>query len=353
MKFSRREFMKTAGFAGTFFLSGCGRAGGPSPAGVPNWSPAYAKLEAEGKLDERIEQAFARLEKCDICPRECGVNRRRGEKGFCNLDDRLKVHSHSPHFGEELPLVGRRGSGTIFFSYCNLRCVFCQNYPIAHEGRGRYVEDSDLARMMLDLQNRGCHNINVVTPTHILPHIISAISIACKQGLKLPICYNTGGYDSLDNIKLLDGIVDIYLPDLKFMDGEKAEKYAVQGVRDYPRRAQAAIKEMHRQAGDLETDSRDIAYKGVMLRHLVMPNRVAGTREFVRWVADNLSTKTYVNIMSQYRVEHRAFEYEQISRAITSEEFVEAIDWAREAGLENLDRRSMQQYHIHRRRAGG
>ncbi len=352
MDFSRRDFIKTAGFAGGAFLSGCGQAGGPPVGGEGNWRPAYAELAEEGKLEERVEQAYARFENCNLCPRRCGVNRREGEKGFCNAAAQLKVHSHNPHFGEELPLVGQRGSGTVFFSNCNLRCVFCQNYPIAHQGRGRHVEDSDLAEMMLDLQGRGCHNINVVTPTHVMPNILAAVKIAHEKGLKLPVCYNTGGYETVENIKLLDGVVDIYLPDLKFMDKSAAERYAVRAATDYSERAQAAIKEMHRQVGDLQTDSRNIAKRGVMVRHLVMPNRVAGTREFVHWVAENLSTQTYVNIMSQYRVEHRAFEYDKISRAITSEEFVEAIQWAREAGLENLDARSQQQFEVHRRRSG-
>ena len=240
--------------------------------------------------------------------------------------------------------MGQEGSGTIFFSNCNLRCVFCQNYPIAHEGRGRTVSDDELAEMMLDLQERGCHNINLVTPTHVMPHILGATRIALKKGLQLPLCYNTSGYERADIIKILDGIVDIYLPDMKFMDGAEAERYNKAEADDYPEKTQEALKEMHRQVGELVTDERGIALRGLMVRHLVMPNRVAGTREFVQWVAENLSPGTYVNIMSQYRVEFKAYEYEKIARAIKPEEFIEAMEWAKEAGLTNLDERSLSLY---------
>ena len=315
-----------------------------------SWQPAYARLEEEGKLEERVEMAYARLEECELCPRRCGKNRLEGEKGFCDAPRQAVVYSHQPHYGEELPLVGRGGSGTIFFSNCNLRCVFCQNWPIAHEGRGRTVSDQGLADMMLNLQHRGCHNINLVTPTHVLPNIISATRIALKKGLHLPLCYNTGGYELTENIELLDGIVDIYLPDLKFMDGKESDHYIVRGAEDYPEKAQASIMAMHRQVNDLVTSEQGVALRGLMVRHLVMPNRVAGTREFVHWVAENLSPDTYVNIMSQYRVEHKAFEYEKISRSISSKEYVEAMEWALEAGLTNLDQRSLSQLEIHRSR---
>jgi putative pyruvate formate lyase activating enzyme len=351
MDMSRRYFMKLLGAGvSAYWVTGCAWAG-ELQANSEDWTPAYQTLETEGKFAERIDQAYALLEKCEICPRRCGVNRRKGERGFCRAPERAVVHSYSPHFGEETPLVGRGGSGTIFFSNCNLRCVFCQNWPIAHEGRGRQVSDSEIADMMLRLQRRGCHNINVVTPTHVMPNILAAIRIAYKKGLRLPVCYNTGGYENPDIIKLLDGIVDIYLPDLKFMDGEEADRYIVRGAKDYPEKAQASIAEMYRQVGNMQTDGRGRALRGVMIRHLVMPNRVSGTKEFVNWVATSLSKQTYVNIMSQYRVEHQAFNYEKIARAITPAEFVEAIEWAKEAGLENLDARSLSQYRVHRRRA--
>ncbi len=348
MSIKRRTFLKTLLLAagGTFSWSACTRAG---QAGS-EFQPAYARLEAKGELASRVEKAYHKFQSCELCPRLCRVNRAAGEKGFCNATQELVVYSHMPHFGEEVPLVGGNGSGTIFFSNCNLRCVFCQNYPLAHEGRGRRVSDQELAEMMLDLQNRGCHNINLVTPTHVMPNILNATRIALQKGLHLPLCYNTGGYERRENIQLLEGIVDIYLPDLKFMDGQYADKYAVQGARDYPERAQGSILEMQRQVGELVKDKQGIAQRGLMLRHLVMPNQVAGTKEFVRWVAENLSLDTYLNIMSQYRVEHMAFEYEKINRAITSQEFVQAIEWAREAGLRNLDQRSLSSFEVHQRR---
>jgi len=318
------------------------------PNGPGVWQPAYLKLEEQGKFADRIEQAYAILEDCHLCPRQCRVNRLASEKGFCRAPVNVKVHSYSAHYGEELPLVGFGGSGTIFFSNCNLRCVFCQNWPIAHEGWGKQFSDDELADMMLALQRRGCHNINVVTPTHVMPHILSATRIAMQRGLRLPLVYNTSAYDCLESIKLLDGIVDIYLPDLKFMDGSEAARYNYAQADDYPQLAQAAIIEMHRQVGDLVTDENDIALRGLMIRHLVMPNRVAGTQEFIQWVAEKLSTGTYVNIMSQYRVEYKAFEYEEIARAITSQEYVEAMEWAIDAGLTNLDSRSLTQLQIHR-----
>ncbi len=350
MAITRRDFIKSICLAfGAVLLKACTRTD-KLPSGLESWQPAYKKLEAEGKLAERVEQAYRILEKCELCPNRCGVNRRKGQRSICRAPEKAMVYSHQPHFGEELPLVGQGGSGTIFFSNCSLRCVFCQNWPIAHEGRGHEVSDEDLADMMLDLQRMGCHNINLVTPTHVMPNIVSATRIALKKGLHLPLCYNTSGYELVKNIRLLDGIVDIYLPDLKFMDGNEAAHYNFVKASDYPEMAQKSIIEMHRQVGDLVTDERGIALRGLMVRHLVMPNRVAGTREFVEWVAKNLSTGTYVNIMSQYRVEHRAFEYERIARAITPAEFMEAIEWAIKAGLTNLDERSLAHFEIYRRR---
>ncbi len=358
MSISRRRFIESLALTGgAAMLNACNPAqSSPAPtvqrAQRGEWTPAYAKLEDEGKFADRIEEAEGILSACKLCPRRCEVNRKDGELGFCQAPAKPVVYSRQPHYGEELPLVGRGGSGTIFFSHCNLRCVFCQNWPIAHEGRGREVTHDELADMMIDLQNIGCHNINLVTPTHQMPAILRATRKALHKGLRLPLCYNTGGYELAGNIELLDGIVDIYLPDLKYMDGEEADRYTVRGAMDYPQRAQAAIKEMHRQVGELVTDEDGVALRGLMVRHLVMPNRIAGTREFVHWVAGNLSTSTYVNIMSQYRVEHRAFEYERINRAITPQEFLEAMDWAEEAGLTNLDERSLRQRDIFRRRLG-
>jgi putative pyruvate formate lyase activating enzyme len=315
MGITRRNFIKSLLVSGgTLFITG--RAWSKIPLqDRAAWRPAYEKLENRGLFAERIEKAYAAFEACELCPRRCGVNRLDGELGFCRASAKLVVYSHTPHFGEELPLVGSHGSGTIFFSNCNLRCVFCQNWPIAHEGRGAPISDERLANMMLELQRIGCHNINLVTPTHVMPNILNATRIALKKGLQIPLCYNTGGYERVENIRLLDGIVDIYLPDLKFMDGAKAARYAA-AAQDYPEMAQQAIVEMHRQVGDLVSDREGIALAGLMVRHLVMPNRIAGTREFVTWVAKNLSKSTYVNIMSQYRVAHQAFEYPSIARAI-------------------------------------
>ena len=357
---TRRDFLKGLGRSllvagGTVLLKG--HAGREQPltgaterlADESDWQPAYRRLEDQGRLAERVEEACRLFEQCALCPRKCGVNRLRGGRGFCRAPEQAVVFSHQPHFGEEVPLVGRHGSGTIFFSNCNLRCVFCQNWPIAHEGRGRTVTDEQLADLMLDLQRIGCHNVNLVTPTHVMPNILAATRIALHKGLRIPLCYNTGGYERPEIIGLLDGIVDIYLPDLKYMDGAEAARYSA-GAADYPPLAQRAIAEMHRQVGDLVTDRDGIALRGVMIRHLVMPNRIAGTEEFVSWVAANLSRSTYVNIMAQYRVEHRAFEYPPIARAITVEEFLEAMQWAEEAGLDNLDRRSVAQREVFRRR---
>lgn len=364
MPTTRRQLLKILTiYGGAVLLKACqpvGEArvesGTPQPDMKPDqtapgqWQPAYVKLETEGRFAERVEQAYEILKQCRLCPRCCGVNRLNGQKGFCRNPEKVMVYSHHPHFGEELPLVGVHGSGTIFFSNCNLRCVFCQNWPIAHEGLGSQISDEELADMMLALQRLGCHNINLVTPTHVMPHILNATRIAMQKGLRLPLCYNTSGYDHLESVKLLDGIVDIYLPDLKFMDSAEAALYNLAKADDYPQVAQAGITEMYRQVGNLITDERGIALRGLMIRHLVMPNRVAGTREFVHWVANNLSTDTYVNIMAQYRVEYRAFEYERIARSITSEEFVEAMEWAIEAGLTNLDQRSLIYLQLHRGR---
>ncbi|MGI6037855.1 MAG: radical SAM protein [Limnochordia bacterium] len=300
------------------------------------WQPAYLKLDADGELGRRIEEAYALLEDCILCPHRCRVNRLQGEKGICGGPAQGVVASYNPHFGEEAPLVGRGGSGTIFFSYCNLGCVFCQNWTIAHGGRGRQVSDEELARMMLHLQEQGCHNINLVTPTHFMPQILRALGLAVRQGLSIPLCYNTNGYERVEILRLLDGIVDIYLPDLKFMGGVEAHRYTEGATFDYPHRAKGAIEEMYRQVGKLITDDQGIALQGLMIRHLVMPNGVGGTEDFIRWVA-GLSPEIYVNIMGQYRPEYRAIEYPPIARPVSSKEYLEALKSAQKAGLKSLD----------------
>ncbi len=291
-------------------------------------------------MAQRVEQAYAIFEECELCPRQCGVNRQKGERGFCRAPARVVIFSAQPHFGEEISLVGQHGSGTIFFSNCNLRCVFCQNWPISHEGKGKELQDEDLAEMMISLQNIGCHNINVVTPTHVMPNILNAMRIALKKGLRLPLVYNTSGYERLEILKILDGIVDIYMPDMKYMDADQAAKYSA-GASDYPEMTKKAIIEMNRQVGELLIDKRGVALSGVIIRHLVMPNRVAGTEKFVRWVAETLPKSTYVNIMPQYRVDYKAFDYPEIARGITVQEFLEAMDWAEKYGLTNLDPKSV------------
>jgi len=259
-----------------------------------------------------------------------------GESGKCRITSQVLVSSYGPHFGEESPLVGRHGSGTIFFAYCNLRCVFCQNYTISQSGEGIAVSKEELARMMLLLQAKGCHNINLVSPTHVVPYILEAVELAASQGLVLPLVYNTGGYDSMETLKLLDGIVDIYMPDMKYADDKVAEQLS--GIEDYPQANRAAVKEMHRQVGDLQIDESGIAHCGLLVRHLVLPNRLAGTEEVVRFLAEEVSTNTYLNIMAQYHPCHQAFDIPALARPILTEEFSEAINLAHQHGLHRLDK---------------
>jgi len=348
MKLTRREFIKRALAIGGVFLYSSFPIFALPKKGKNLWSPAYAKLEKDGELANRIEKAYEIFKSCRLCPRQCRANRLEGQRGFCGAPSKPVVFSAHPHFGEEIPLVGQFGSGTIFFSNCNLRCVFCQNWPISHEGRGEKITDDELADMMIKLQNIGCHNINLVTPTHVMPNIINATRIALKKGLHLPLVYNTSGYERVEILKILDGIVDIYMPDIKYTDPDMAAKYSA-GAWNYPMVAKNAIAEMHRQVGVLKIDENGIAKRGMIIRHLVMPNRVAGTEEFVKWVASNLPKSTYVNIMSQYRVEYRAYEFKEIARAITVQEFLEAVDWAYEYGLTNLDYHTLSTYNFYRK----
>ena len=271
------------------------------------------------------------LEECCVCPRSCGANRLAGESGQCHVTSQLLVSSCGPHFGEEAPLVGRRGSGTIFFTYCNLHCVFCQNYTISQLGEGFSASSEELAGMMLSLQAKGCHNINLVSPTHVVPYILDALEVAAGKGLNLPLVYNSGGYDSLETLKLLDGIVDIYMPDMKYSDGKVAEELS--GVKDYPSINRAAVKEMHRQVGDLQTDKQGIARRGLLVRHLVLPSRLAGTQEVVHFLAREVSTNTYLNIMAQYHPCHKAYDIPSLARPISGKEFQEAVDLAHQGGL--------------------
>jgi putative pyruvate formate lyase activating enzyme len=303
------------------------------------WEAAYLRLVRSGELQQRVTQAYARLEACDLCARECGVNRRQSSKGAgCHSGERAMVSSYGPHFGEEEPLVGQGGSGTIFFSWCNLRCQFCQNAEISQLGQGHEVEPQDLAAMMLDLQSRGCHNINLVSPSHVVPQILAGLLIAAKAGLRLPLVYNSGGYDSLKTLALLDGVVDIYMPDMKYADRDAALRLSQ--VKDYPAVNQAAVKEMHRQVGDLVMDDRGVAQRGMLIRHLVLPEGLAGTGEIGSFVRDQVSSNTYLNVMAQYRPCYHAGKMPPLDRRITQQEYDEAVRLAREAGLRLDERRS-------------
>jgi putative pyruvate formate lyase activating enzyme len=296
------------------------------------------ELYRSGELKRRVAEAYGHLEACDICARECGVNRRLGAEGAgCRTGERAIVSSHGPHFGEENPLVGSGGSGTIFFSWCNLRCQFCQNYEISQGGMGREVEPEDLAKMMLSLQSQGCHNINFVSPSHVVPQILAGLLIAVEAGLRRPLVYNTGGYDSLKTLALLDGVVDIYMPDMKYADSDMARRYSKIG--NYAAVNQAAVKEMHRQVGDLAMDPRGVAQRGLLVRHLVLPDGLAGTSEITRFLRDEISSKTYINVMAQYRPCYRAHELPPLNRRITDQEYAEAVHLAQEAGLRLDERR--------------
>lgn len=308
---------------------------GIAPAAPPRPEPSYLRLHRAGELERRAHSLYALYRSCRLCPRECGVDRTRGEKGVCNSTHRAKVFSAHAHFGEEPELVGRGGSGTVFFSNCNLLCSFCQNWEINHRGDGSPVSDESLARIFVGLQDRGCENINLVTPTHILPNIVRALPHAIRFGFRLPLVYNCGGYESVEALRLLDGIVDIYLPDYKYMDGTVSARLS-SGAGDYPERAAAAIREMHRQVGQIEVDRRNVATRGLMIRHLVLPSGLSGTRAFARWVVRELGPDTYVNLMAQYRPEHLASRDPELSRRLTAQEWREALNAAREEGLRRL-----------------
>jgi putative pyruvate formate lyase activating enzyme len=301
-----------------------------------DFQPGYLKLSQSGELRKRGEQLWNMMESCSLCPRECGAERLNGDRGICQASSSLEIASYHPHFGEEAPLVGRGGSGTIFLSHCNLRCVFCINWEISQGGEGEERSLDELAEMMLHLQNIGCKNINIVTPTHYSAHILLALDKAVQSGLNLPLVYNTCGWERLEVLKLLDGIVDIYLPDFKYFDSKMADKYS-SNADTYSEVTREALLEMNRQVGVARPGSDGIMYKGLMIRHLVMPNNVSGTKKVVEWISQNLPKDTYVNIMSQYRPMYKSLDYPEISRRITRDEYRDAVRWAKEAGLTNLD----------------
>lgn len=295
------------------------------------WRPAYLSRFSLGELEVRAAQLHEMLRECVVCPRRCGARRLFGRYGVCRSTNQIVISNAGPHFGEEPPLVGVHGSGTIFFSSCNLKCLFCQNYEISHLREGAGISTQQLARHMLKLQEIGCHNINLVTPTHFTPQIVEALVIAMQQGLSIPMVYNCGGYESVETLQLLENIIDIYMPDIKYSDYEHARKYS--GAGDYWDIVQGAIKEMHRQVGDLVCNGNGVARRGLLIRHLVLPNRVAGSNRVLDFIAHEVSRNSYVNIMGQYRPCFWAFKMPELNCRPTSGEYDETISYARSIGL--------------------
>lgn len=282
----------------------------------------------------RADRMVERLSRCDICPRNCGVDRRRGEVGVCRVGRKAVVASYGPHFGEEAPLVGVNGSGTVFFSGCNLHCSFCQNYEISHLGEGEEADAETLASVFLSIQRLGCHNLNLVTPTHVTPQILEALSLAADRGFSLPIVYNCGGYERVDTLRELEGVVDIYMPDVKFLSRESAQRYC--GAPDYPEVVREAVREMARQVGPLTLDRRGVASRGLLVRHLVMPGGASTTREVIDFLAEEIGVETCLNLMDQYRPCGRALEFPEIGRRTTSSEWTDARDYALGRGMTRL-----------------
>ena len=335
---SRRNFIKSCFFTtfGTFlpFSQTYSKKNVYQPD--VTFEPGYLKLHKSGELKKRGKILWDMMASCELCPRMCGVNKLQGEKGFCHANDKLEISSYHPHFGEEKPLVGDGGSGTIFLTNCGLRCVFCINWEVSQGGQGSKRSLEEFANMMLSLQKRGCQNINFVTPTHYSPHIVLALDIAAAKGLKLPVVYNTCGWERVEILKILDGIVDIYLPDFKYSDSKFAATYS-SDADTYAEETKKALLEMHRQVGVAIPAEDGLMYHGLMIRHLVMPNEVSGTKGVIDWIADNLPKNTYFNIMSQYRPMYKAFDYPEIARTLKREEYLTVVNYAKEAGLTNLD----------------
>ncbi len=304
---------------------------------MPGFEAAYIEAYRSGRLRRSLAEARERMSSCVLCPRMCRVDRRAGETGVCRTGHRASVASFNAHFGEEAPLVGTNGSGTVFFTHCNLLCLFCQNFEISHEGIGEEVSDEQIAGIMVALQRQGCHNINFVTPSHVVPQILGALELAVPAGLNVPLVYNSGGYDRIETLQLLDGVIDIYMPDFKFWDPEAARKTC--NAPDYPETARQALKEMHRQVGDLELDERGIARRGLLVRHLVMPGGMAGTPQVMRFIARDVSPRTYVNVMSQYRPCGRAHEVAGLEAALSADEYHSAVRAAIAEGITRLDQR--------------
>ncbi len=291
---------------------------------------SYLALNRSGQLASRVGQLLSQLSNCNLCPRRCGVNRFKGELGQCRTGRYARVSSHGPHFGEEPPLVGRGGSGTIFFTNCNLACVYCQNHDISQLGRGFEVTPERLAQVMIDLQTLGCHNVNFVSPTHVVAQIVESLAIAIGQGLTLPLVYNTGGYDDVSTLGLLNGVIDIYMPDAKY--GDDATGLALSAITGYFSANRLALKEMHRQVGDLLIEN-DIAPRGLLVRHLVLPGQLAQTDNIMHFIADEISKETYVNVMEQYRPAYKAELHPTLNRPLRVTEYRQALEAARSAGL--------------------
>lgn len=302
---------------------------------MPPIEPIYLKTFAQAANQDRVAEAYDHYTACDLCGWQCQKNRAIGKMGVCRSGLKARVSSYAPHRGEERPLSGWRGSGAIFFTRCNLRCQFCQNDEISQTDQGELLEPEELAALMLELQAMGCHNINLVSPTHFVPPILAAVQIAAKAGLHLPLVYNTGGYDSLPALKLLDGIIDIYLPDMKYANPQVALHYSK--IPHYPQTNQAAVREMHRQVGDLQIDPDGLATRGLLVRHLLMPNGQNGTVEILRFLANEISTETYLNLMDQYRPAYQARYYPRINRTIKPEEYQAALKMAAFYGIKRLD----------------
>jgi putative pyruvate formate lyase activating enzyme len=304
---------------------------------MTDFIPAYLNILDNGELSNRVSEAYEHLSICDVCAWECPVDRRAGKIGVCRTGDLASVSSYGSHMGEEDPLRGWRGSGTIFFTRCNLRCQYCQNHDISQTDSGDEVEPDKIARMMLELQSLGCHNVNFVSPSHVVPQILAAVLIAAQAGLQIPLVYNTGGYDSLAMLRLLDGVIDIYMPDMKYSEPGAARRYSK--IRNYPQVNQSAVKEMHRQVGDLQVDQKGVAQRGLLVRHLVLPEGIAGTEEIVRFLSDKISPYTYLNLMDQYHPAYKSPSYPELNRRLTKQEYQSAVDSAQSAGLQRLDQR--------------
>ncbi len=297
---------------------------------------AYRHLLQSGELVQRVVEANQHLAICDVCAWGCPVDRTAGQVGVCRTGMRARVSSYGAHLGEESPLRGWRGSGTIFFNRCNLRCQYCQNHAISQTDSGDELEPEEIAEIMLSLQTAGCHNINFVSPSHVVPQILAAVLIAAQAGLHIPLVYNTGGYDSRAMLHLLGGVIDIYMPDMKYSEARLAQHYSK--VRNYPQINQAAVREMHRQVGDLVVNEQGLAVRGLLIRHLVLPNDLAGTADIVRFLAEEISNKTYINLMDQYRPDYNAHQFPELDRRVTREEYIQAVKQAHSVGLNRLDR---------------